>query len=77
MTNNSRMGGAIGMKFSQRKHNRKILKVVKFQVPSVCRFKAIKKFFGGGGKFTTPPCRIGLKQGLSLVHVAYCFEFKT
>ena len=59
MTNNPRMGGAMGMKFAQNKHNWKILKVLKFQVPSVCRFEAIKYFPVGVVNLPPPPCRIG------------------
>ena len=49
MTNNSGMGGAMVTKFDHNMHNRQLLKVVKYQVPNVCRFEAINKFPVGGG----------------------------
>ena len=38
------------------------LKVKKFQHASINHKKVIKKKPTGGGKFTPPPCTIGLKQ---------------
>ena len=44
MTNNSGTGWAMVTKFGQNMRNRQILKVEKYQVPSICLFEAKKKF---------------------------------
>ena len=63
MTNNSGTGWAMVTKFGQNMRNRQILKVEKYQVPSICLFEAKKKFPVGGVDLPPPPpppCRIGL-----------------
>ena len=65
MTNNSGTGGAMVTKFGQNMHNRKILKVAKYQVASICPFEAKKNFpVGGGGVDLPPPMQNWVNGGI-------------